>query len=82
MGNLERIKLGNKVSEKDFIRFDYLPEVSSFRNCSGYCFDRITNVVTGEAFEDGHDFNTVVDSIGRLAAARFRGGTRQTHESQ
>ena len=75
MDNLQRVKIGDTVFEKDFIRFDYVPEVSNFRNCSGYCFDRITNVVTGEVFEEGHDFNTIVDSIGKLAAARFRGGT-------
>ena len=75
MINQEIIKLGNGVSEKDYIRFDYVPEVANFRNCSGYCFDRITNVVTGEVFEEGHEFNTIVDSISKLAAARFRGGT-------
>ena len=74
MKNQEIINFNHRISEKDFIRFDYVPEVTNFRNCSGYCFDRITNVVTGEVFEEGHDFNTIVGSISSLAAARFRGG--------
>ena len=75
MKNREIINFNHRVSEQDYIRFDYGPEVTNFRGCSGYCFDRVTNAVTGEVFEEGHDFNTIVSSISKLAAARFRGGT-------
>ena len=75
MKNKEATKLGKEVLDMDFIRLNYVPEVSNFRNCCGYWFDLITNVLTGEVVEIGHDFNLIVDSIGRLAAARFRGGT-------
>ena len=75
MKNQEIINFNNGVSEKDSIRFDYMQEVPGFRSCIGYCFDRVTNVVTGEVFEEGHGFNTAVGSISKLAAARFRGGT-------
>lgn len=58
---------------ENFKTFDYLPEVSCFRICTGYWHDRITRASTGETEETGHEFNVIVESIGRLAAARFRG---------
>jgi len=72
MINSERVKLGRQAADNSFIRFDYEPEVSSFRKCTGYWFDKINNILTGEITEIGHDFNIIVDSIGKLAAAKFR----------
>ena len=62
-------------SYKDFLRFDYVPEVSNFKKCTGYWFDYIKNMATGEVIEIGHEFNIIVDSIGKLATARFKGDT-------
>ena len=74
MNVFENVSLGRKVSGNDFMRFDYEPEVSNFAKCTGYWYDRVVNVLTGESYDEGHCFNMIMNSIGRLAAARFRGG--------
>ena len=73
MRTKENININKSTTHKDFLRFDYVPEVSNFRDCKGYWFDLITDIAIGNVTEIGREFNIIVDSIGRLAAARFRG---------